>query len=182
MKKTKGHFFAFNKTIIPVMLSAMLLALPLLPGYSMPPGKKVNFSGTWSLNEGKSVFGEYGRFWAPEKLIIVQKGKKLSMEKFSTGPSGEEFNIIENYTLNGKECENTIFEQSKKKSTATWSDDKKNLVINSILNLQWEDQEMEVKVDETYGLEDDGNSLVIQSVSSSSYGEMKVTYVYDLTR
>lgn len=180
MKKVSIHRSELKRTIVSVLVFLLLLALPLLPCNSMPMGKKLNFSGTWTLNEEKSEFGGYGRFWASNKLIIVQKGKKLSIERFSTGPSGEEFNVTENYTLDGKECENTIFEQSKKKSTANWSEDKKSLTINSTLKLQWEGQEMEIKSNEIFSLEEDGNSLAIRSTSSTSFGEFSVTFVYDM--
>src|SRR4030042_6108679 len=108
-----------------ISLAFLMLIVPLLPGNSMPMGKKSNFSGTWILNEQKSDFGEYGRMMASNKIIIVQKGKKLTMERYATTPSGESGNYTENYTIDGKECVNNISEEFKKTSTVTKSEDKK---------------------------------------------------------
>ncbi len=174
------HRSGLRRTIIPVFVTLLLLALPLLPGNSMPMAKKVKFTGTWALNESKSDFGEYGRMMASNKLIIIQKRKTLSIERFSTGPSGEEYNVVENYTLDGVECENPIFEQSKKKSTVTWSDDKQSLTINSRLELEFEGQEMIIDTIEILSLNDDGNTLVIKATAITDYGDMKVEFIYDL--
>lgn len=168
-----------KRTIIPVFVSLLLLTLPLLPCNAMPMAKKAKFTGTWTLNESKSDLGEYGRFMASNKLVIIQKRKKLSIERFSTAPSGEEYNVMENYTLDGVECENTIFEISKKKSTVTWSEDKQNLTINSKLELEFEGQEMKIDSIEILSLQDDGNTLVIKGTYITDYGDMTITIVYD---
>lgn len=180
MKTERNHSHGLKRTIIPVFLSLMLFTLPLLPCNSMPMARKAKFSGTWILNESKSDFGDYGRMWASNKLIIVQKWRKMSIERFSSGPTGEEYNVLENYTMNGEECENPIFEQSKKTSTVTWSDDKQSLTINSKLELEFEGQEMIMDTIETLTLEDDGKALVITGTAMTDYGDMVVKFIYDL--
>lgn len=52
------------------------------------------------------------------KFIINQKGKKLTIERFGTSQDGENYTYTEKYTLDGKKCENIVFETTKKKSTA----------------------------------------------------------------
>jgi len=163
-----------------ISVSLLLITLPLLNSNSMPMGKKSNFSGTWILNEQKSDFGEYGRMMASDKLIIVQKGKKLTMEKYATAPTGEAYNYPENYTLDGKECVNPLFEQSKKTSTVAWSEDKKSLTFTSLLELVFEGQEMKINTVEVYSLEDGGKSMVIKTTSSTEYGDMVFSFVYDI--
>jgi hypothetical protein len=146
----------------------------------MPMGKKSNFSGTWILNEQKSDFGEYGRMMASDKIVIVHKGKKLTMERYSTAPTGESYNYIENYTLDGKECIIPLFEESKKTSTVSRTEDKTGLIINSTLDLSFEEQNMKILTVENYTLEDGGKSMVIKTTASSDYGIMSVSFVYDL--
>jgi hypothetical protein len=180
MKTESIHYQRLRRIIIPVFVSLMLLTLPLLPCNSMPMARKAKFSGTWILNESKSDFGDYGRMWASNKLIIVQKWRKMSIERFSSGPTGEEYNVLENYTMNGEECENPIFEQSKKTSTVTWSDDKQSLTINSKLELEFEGQEMIMDTIEAFTLEDDGKTLVITGTAMTDYGDMVVKFIYDL--
>jgi hypothetical protein len=163
-----------------ILLASLLLILPLLTTSSMPMGKKANFSGTWILNETKSDFGEYGRMMASNKIIIVQKGKKLTMERYATTPTGESGNYTENYTIDGKECVNNISEEFKKTSTVTKSEDKKGLIINSTLDLSFEGNEMKILTVENFTLEDGGKSILIKATASTDYGDMVVSFVYDL--
>lgn len=163
--------------LIPVAL--LVLALPLLLANSLPSGKKLNCSGTWILNEQKSDFGEYGRMMASDKMIIVQKGKKLTMEKFGTAPTGESYNYTENYTLDGKECFNQILDIIKKTSIVTWTDKKSSLTINTDQVINWEGNEMKMKTIEIISLEDGGKSLIIKSTTSTEYGDMAVSFIYD---
>jgi hypothetical protein len=169
-----------KRNLTPALIFFLLLEFPIMPCNSTPKGKKPNFSGTWVLNESKSEFGEYGHYWAPSKLIIAQKRKKLAIERFAPGPSGKEMDFKGNYTMDGKECENVIFEQSKSKSTVNWSEDNKNLTINSTMNVQVQGQDMEIKSVEIYSLEKDAKSLVIKSTSSTPYGDFSVTFVFDM--
>jgi hypothetical protein len=163
-----------------ISLAFLMLIVPLLPGNSMPMGKKSNFSGTWILNEQKSDFGEYGRMMASDKIVIVQKGKKLTMERYITTPTGEAYNYPENYTLDGKECINPLWEQSKKTSTVAWSEDKKSLTFTSLLELMFEGNEMKINTVEVYSLEDGGKSMVIKETASTEYGDTVVSFIYDL--
>jgi hypothetical protein len=163
-----------------ISLASLLLILPLLTTSSMPMGKKSNFSGTWILNETKSDFGEYGRMMASDKIVIVQKGKKLTMERTATSPTGESGTYTENYTIDGKECINTISEEFKKTSTVTKTEDKKGLIINSTLDLSFEGNSMKILTIENYTLEDGGKSVVIKETASTDYGDTVVSLVYDL--
>jgi hypothetical protein len=163
-----------------VALASFLLIVPLLTSSTLPAGKKANFSGTWILNETKSDFGEYGRMMASNKIVIVHKGKNLSMERFATSPEGESYNYIENYTLDGKECVNSPAPEFKKTSTAGKSEDKKGLVINSKIELSFEGMEMTIMTVENLSLQEDGKVMVIKSTASTDYGDMEVSMVYDL--
>jgi hypothetical protein len=171
-----------TKLIRSISLAFVMLTIPLLHSNSMPMGKKSNFSGTWILNEQKSDFGEYGRMMASDKLVIVHKGKKLTMERYATAPTGESYNYTENYTLDGKECVNPLFEESKKTSTVTVTEDKKGLIINSTLDLTFEGQNMKILTVETFNLEDGGKSLVIKATATTEYGDTAVSFVYDLEK
>jgi len=141
--------------------------------------KKANFSGTWILNETKSDFGDYGRMMASDKLVIVHKGKKLTMERYATAPTGEAYNYTENYTLDGKECFNSPTPEFKKTSTVAKTEDKKGLVINSTLDLNFEGNSMKILTVENYSLQEDGKVLVIKSTASTDYGDMAVSFAYD---
>jgi hypothetical protein len=169
-----------TKLIRSVSFVALLLVIPLLTSSALPMGKKANFSGTWILNETKSDFGEYGRMMASNKIIIAHKGKKLTMERYATAPTGESYNYTENYTLDGKECVNAPSPEFKKTSTVVKSEDKKGLVINSTLDVSFEGNSMKILTVENYSLQENGKVMVIKATASTDYGDMVVNFVYDL--
>lgn len=134
--------------------------------------QEIYFSGNWKLNSGKSKLNAEFSF-APFQLIIAQKGNDLSVERHSEF-QGESFTMTDKFTLDGKECVNTGYMETKKKSNATWSDDKKSLKITSKIVM---DDGNEINITEIYKL--DGANLVIDSSSTSSWGDMAETHVYD---
>jgi hypothetical protein len=131
---------------------------------------QTDFSGTWKLNSSKSKLGE--RSFAPKEIVVVQKGNNLSVESHSEW-QGQERIRTNKYTLDGKECVNAGFRDSEIKSTAVWSGDKKSLKITS----KFEMQNGEMIMTATYKM--DGKNLVIESSSSSSFGDRSETQVFD---
>jgi hypothetical protein len=63
---------------------------------------------------------------------------------------------------------------TQKKSTVSWSDDKKSLKVVSKFSVG---DGGEMTVTEVYKF--DGANMVIESLASSSYGELSETMVYD---
>jgi len=132
----------------------------------------LDFSGTWKLNTSKSKLGEEFSM-APKEIIIAQKGNEFNVEKHSSFQD-QEFTINDKFTLDGKECLNPGWQDSQKKSTAVWSDDKKSLKITTKMSMG---DGGEMTITEIYKM--DGINMVIESSSSSSYGEMAETMAYD---
>jgi hypothetical protein len=131
-----------------------------------------DFSGDWKLNTEKSKLNaEFG--FAPIELKIAQKGNDLSVERHSEF-QGESVTMTDKFTLDGKECVNAGFMDTQKKSNAAWSEDKKSLKITSKIVM---DDGNEIDITEIYKM--DGKNLVIDSSSTSSWGEMAATHVYD---
>jgi hypothetical protein len=161
-------------------INALLLTGIFLLFTAVTSAQKVNFSGTWTYNETKSILGgEGGPRGAAVKLVVKQDGNNLTMEKTTRRQSGEENVSTENYTLDGKECENPTFGDRTKKSTATWSDDKKSLTIVSKVVFEREGQQMEITTTEIFTLSQDKKNLSIDYTSKSARGERKNTFVYD---
>jgi len=161
-------------------INAFLLTGIFLVFTSVMSAQKVNFSGTWTYNETKSVIsGEGGPRGAAVKMVIKQDGNNLSMEKTTRRQSGEERTATETYTLDGKECVNPAFQDNTKKSTATWSDDKESLTIVSKMTFERDGQQSEITTTETFTLSQDKKNLSIDYTSKSSRGERKNTFVYD---
>lgn len=146
---------------------------------SMAIAQNANFTGTWGLNEGKSNLGE-NRYRASLKITAAQEVNALNLERLSKGRDGGEDRITkENYTLDGLECENPAFQNTVRKSKATWSADGKILTINSVMSFERDGEKMEMKMTEAWSISEDGKTLTIQSTVTSSQGEMKQTRVYD---
>jgi len=156
-----------------------LSAIILLTSANQTGMVAVNFTGEWKLNEQKSELGEFGDRFAPKKLKIDSKNDSLSCERTLTSESGEEIKSMLKLTFDGKETEGVVFGNSKRKSTAKWSDDGQSLLINSIIFFDQNGQTNEIKVNEIWKLTDNGNSLAIESNSSSSFGDNSMKLVYE---
>ncbi|MFO7370656.1 MAG: hypothetical protein R6X09_10335 [Bacteroidales bacterium] len=152
-----------KKTVI-ILASLMISALVGAQG--------IDFSGNWKLNSSKSKLNaEFSM--APKSINIARDGNTLSVVKHSEF-QGQEMVSTDKLTLDGKECTNPGFMDSEKKSTAVWADDKKSLKVVSKIAMG---DGNEMVITEIYKL--DGGSLVIDSSSSSSFGDMAETMVYD---
>jgi hypothetical protein len=130
-----------------------------------------DFSGSWKLNSEKSKLNAEFSF-APKEVIITQAGNDFTVEKHSSFQD-QDFVTTDKLTLDGVECINSGFQDTQKKSTCTWSDDKTSLKIISKLSVG----DGDMTINEVYKM--DGPSMVIESMASSSYGDLNETMVYD---
>lgn len=157
-------------------LSVLFIAPALLLTFAATDNS--NFSGDWTLNEGKSDMGQFANF-VPRKIKVDQKADAITIAKTSSGFNGEEVIQTETLTFDGKEVESTVFGNSKRKAKAEWSADGKTLTITFKLTLDFNDQITEVNGTEKLTLGDDGKSMTLQSNSSSSFGENPYKGVYE---
>lgn len=167
--KKKSTFFLKSGLII----TMNLLMTGLLFGQSA-----ANFTGSWSFNESKSNMGEGGFRMISQTLAITQDEKSFKLDRSYKGQDGEERKTTETYTLDGKESVNPVFNTSKK-STATWSADKKSLTVSSGMVFEMNGEQNTIKMVEVYKLTDGDKALSIDSQSTSSMGDRKATLVYD---
>ena len=157
---------------------------------------QANFSGTWTLNESKSKFGgEGGGPGGPMSagsMTVAQDAALLTVDQIMRGRDGEEMKLTMKYNLDGEESENTFMMDMKRKSTVTWSSDKKALIINSSMVFNRDGENREMKDSETWKLSDDGKTLFIESTRPMGPGgpggdgggqeprePMKMTMAYD---
>lgn len=161
------------RLLIPVGLF-ILMNLPI----SAQDGS-INFSGNWGLNETKSNFGDSQFSMAATLIVVKHEGNNLSDDRTQPGFDGAEMKTTEKLTLDGKECENIGMMDSKRKSTVTWSQDKKSITIASKVVFERDGQSMELTFSEIWKLGDGGKSLLIESSFVSPNGEMKTSLVYD---
>lgn len=140
----------------------------ITPVFSQVP----DFNGSWKLNSEKSKLNAEFSF-APKEIIITQNGNDIQIEKHSSFQD-QDFVTTDKLTLDGKECINPGFMDTQKKSTCTWQDDKTSLKIVSKITMN---DGGELIINEVYKLID--SNLMIESSSTSSFGEMKEEMVYE---
>jgi hypothetical protein len=174
MKKNSSQIKLINRSLI--LLITFLFVFSLSTAFAQ--AKKTDYTGTWTLNENKSQLGEGPGRRAASKMVITQDDKTLNNEKTSTRQSGETITAKEKYNLDGSETDNSQNDR-KKKSIASWSADMKDLTINSTTIFERDGNSMEIKTTEIYKLGSDGISLIIETTSSSSFGEFKTSLFYD---
>jgi len=141
-----------------------------------------NFAGSWAFNESKSTLPEMGFRRPATKITVTQDNLALNTERLSKGRDGEDRITTEKITLDGKECENVVFQDRKRKSIATWSADGKALEIKSTMTFEMNGESREIKSSEIWKLSDDKSILTILSTSDGRDGEVKSTLVYDIVK
>ena len=139
---------------------------------------KVNFSGDWKLNESKSELGQFANF-ATQSIKSQQSDSAINISRTAATFEGSMSTSTETLTFDGKECESSLFGNSKKKATLKWAEDGQTFSITYTLNLDFNGQAMEVTGTETWTLSDGGKTLISINNSSSSFGDMVVKSVYE---
>jgi len=139
---------------------------------------QVNFTGTWAYNESKSNFGTSQFRFASTLMTVVQDGNNLSVESTMPSRDGGEMKTSDKFTLDGKVCENPMFNTTRK-STLTWSEDKASLNIASTMNFERDGESREFKTAATWKLAEEGKVLLIESTFPSPDGDIKTTVAYD---
>jgi len=163
--------YFFKRSLVLLVASAFLFSFA-------KQTYKTDFSGSWSLNEGKSELGDFGRF-AAHKIKVEQKDDGVSISKTAISFNGDEVTSTETLTFDGKESESTVFGNSKKKSTAKWSDDGNTLTISYSIAFERNGQTFDITGTETWTLSGEGKSLSLVTVSSSPQGDRTLKAMYD---
>lgn len=133
---------------------------------------QTDFSGKWKINRGKSTLNSEFSM-APSDVTVTQKGNEMSIER-SISFQGQSITINENFTLDGKESINDGMMDTKKKSVAKFSDNKKVLTIESKIPMQ---DGGEITIKEVFSM--DGSNMFVEMSSNSAWGEMKEKWAFD---
>jgi hypothetical protein len=168
-RTSSNHLVTFAVTLLFLSSASSILAQT----------GSVNFSGIWAFNESKSTQSQGGFRMAPSMMTITQEGTNLTIERTSRGQNGEDMKSTYKYTLDGKECVNTIFGNNTRKSIVTWSADGKTLTFAHTMKFEMDGQSNEMKSSEAWKINDSDKTLVIETVMNTPDGEMKSTNIYD---
>lgn len=140
---------------------------------------QTNFSGTWTLNEGKSELGQFGGRAAPSKMTVDQKGNDVTFTRIGTSPDGSQVSTSETITGDGKVSETTLANAGKKSSTLKWAADGATFTINSTINIDANGQSFTLTVVETWSLSADGKTLTLDDALTTPQGDINIKAVYD---
>lgn len=138
-----------------------------------------DFKGEWAFNEKKSKLAEGNFRMNTSKLKVTQDAASLGVERTSASPNGEELVTTEKLTFDGKESESTVFNDSKKKSTAAWSSDGEALTVTANTHFEFNGNGIDIKSVEVWKLSEGGKTLSIATTTTSPRGTTENTFVYD---
>lgn len=140
---------------------------------------QTNFSGTWTLNESKSNFGDSQFRRAASSMVVTQDAKVLTVESARQNRDGELTKTTAKYKLDGSVSENQA-RNTTRKSTVSWSVNKTSMTIASTMTMEIGGQNREIKSSETWKLAEGGKVLMIENVRTNREGsEVKTTAAYD---
>lgn len=161
----------FGKTIFTLLIPAVIL-------FSFTTvADRANFSGDWKLDESKSELGEFGGRVA-RSIKADQKDNAITIARTTPGfNGGDPVTTTVTLTYDGKVTESEGFGGSKRKSTASWSDDGSTLTVNTTTTFERDGQTSEFKSSEIWTLTKDG-LLSVVAHSNSPRGESTTKAIY----
>jgi mannan endo-1,4-beta-mannosidase len=152
--------------------------LPMLPLKEKYP---VNFSGEWLLNEEKSESnGKVGSAGGNNsyKMIVDQDDDLLFVKKFSVVEWDDDKITNEEIQLDGTEMKSVFF-NSPRTSKASWDNEAKSLKINSQAKMNRGGQNIDIKSNEIWSLQDGGKVLKIVQTSTGFRGANTTVLIFE---
>ncbi|HDQ45840.1 MAG TPA: hypothetical protein ENN17_10150 [bacterium] len=137
-----------------------------------------DFSGTWILDREKSETGEGGRMrMTALKLTVTQAENQLTIERFVSSEFRGDFTTTEQTMLDGRETVNPS-EFGDRRLSAAWSKDGKILTIGSTMEMDRGGETFQIRVTESWILEEGGAVLKIDQTRITPRGERKGILYY----
>ncbi len=128
-------------------------------------GQKPGFAGEWTLDKEKTVLANNQLFLS--KVSINLKSDSLLTTRVYENANGEEYGFVENLSLDGKESKIVIYEMPRT-SKASWSDTDGSLIIESITTFTGNNGEENLTAKETWKVDNDGKTLIIDFTNKIS--------------
>jgi hypothetical protein len=164
-----------SRLIISIVFSLgtfCIISMQILQAQDRP-----DFTGNWQLDETKSNMGEGNFRRGASSMTVRQDDHLINIERVSQNRNGEEMQVSEKVTLDGKETDNSV-DGRVRKSTARWAADGKSLTINTHLEFSRDGNTLTFDIVEIWKLQD-VNTLNIGYTSHSSRGDQIRKFVYN---
>lgn len=139
-------------------------------------GQKADFTGTWKLDRTKSTILQDSPTLI--KLNVQVKGDSLLTERTYDTGDGQEYPFTENFTLDGKEYEITIYDMPRK-SKAIWSGTEGVLNLESKTTFSGPNGTDDFVSKETWKVDKANNLLTITFKNSTSAGESEGAFFFN---
>lgn len=172
MNKQSKNIPVAGKSFLRLLALVVISAFIFFPVKVNAQGAKSDFSGTWTLNEAKSIIpqgGGGGQRMGGREFTVTQDAKLLTQTRTSQDGTTR----ATKYALDGTESVNTMGE-FESKSTAKWAADGKSLTITTKSNFNGNERTSTAVWSLT-----DGKTLSIVTTRQGQNGEVKSTTVYD---
>ena len=155
-----------------------ILCLTLLAAACLAAAEPADLSGEWIFNQAKSVLDENGVMFLPVRLVLLQAGNDLTVQKSFSSEGQGEFTGDEKLTLDGAECKSDFW-NSPRVSTAKWSPKGDTLTVSTTIAFDMNGEKSEMFMKEAYSLKDNGGVLSVEHYSKSTWGERKLALIFD---
>jgi hypothetical protein len=139
-------------------------------------GQSSPFTGEWKLNRTKTVLQSNRLFLSQIKISL--KSDSLLTTRVYQSDSGEEYPFVENLSLDGKECKIIIYDMPRT-SKALFSAKAGLINVESTTTFYGDNGEDNLKVKETWKVEEKGNMLNFMTSGTSSAGSSSDTLYFD---
>lgn len=163
-----------NHTNFMWLLSLTIMLSVIAPAIANAQAGKVNFTGTWALNEAKSTLGDNGGRFGGGNMVVKQESNLLAVDRTRTNQDGETTTTTSKFTLDGKQSVNTTG-RGESKSTAKWSADGKTLTIVTVANFNGNERTST----DAWTLTDAKTISIAGKRQGRDGEEVKTTRVYD---
>jgi mannan endo-1,4-beta-mannosidase len=139
-----------------------------------------NFSGTWVLDEDRSLFGPMGHRFTPARFAVTRQGNVLTVTSTFIRESRDDDTAEAKYVLDGTETPSE-FMHSPRTTVARLSADGSTITLDSVTALVWGPPGSKLTMQDTWTLVDQGDRLSIHSVSETSRrpGKVEQTFIYN---
>ncbi|MBN1408196.1 MAG: hypothetical protein JW956_10420 [Calditrichaceae bacterium] len=138
-----------------------------------------DFSGFWIFDEEKSKLDNWGAGFLPSKLWIKQDENRLIVEKTFVMEYADDRIRVDTLSLDGAVNQSIAdYRNALQRMTATWSENKDTLFIETKVAFDRGRQMSESITQEKWFLQDNGNMLANKYYSTSRWAERNIHIVY----
>ncbi len=143
--------------------------------FSPPP---TDFSGSWVLDEERSVLGPMGAGFAPARMDVNQHDSTLTVQSARVTEYSDDEVTEDKYALDGSETKSQ-FMNSPRVTTARLADDGHQIAMDSVISFTWGAPGAKMTIKDTWTLLDGGKTLSVQRSLHSPRGAQEQTMIFN---